>query len=390
MSNSNQSNPGRVALISLGHFVHDVFSSFLAPLLPLIIDRLGLSLTLSASLTVFQRLPAAISPWIGLMADRRDLRWIIALAPGLTALLMCLLGFAPGYLSLGLMLLIAGLSSAAFHVPSAVIVARESGRAKGQGLSVYQLAGELARTLGPLVAVSAASIWTLDGLWRLLPIGLGTSLLLAWRCRRMDRVPPPAREMSFRSSWRLMRGVLLPVLAVVLIRSFLVGALATFLPLYLKQNGASLVLAGALFSLYQLSGAAGSLVMGALSDRWGRRRVLVLAVGISPLLLLLFLMSNGWLRVVTLLPLGFFALSTTAVMIALVQENSGAHPGTAHGMFIATGFGIRSVMVLAVGALADIMGLHLAFLVCAATGFAALPLLSLLPADDPQADVPPE
>ena len=41
-----------------GHFVHDTYSAFLAPLLPLLIEKLSLSLTLAGSLWFFFSLPA--------------------------------------------------------------------------------------------------------------------------------------------------------------------------------------------------------------------------------------------------------------------------------------------------------------------------------------------
>lgn len=373
---------GRVFSVSFGHFIHDTFSVFLAPLLPLIIDKLGISLTLSASLTVYQRAPAAASPWIGLVADRRDLRWAIILAPGLTTVAMCLLGIVPGYWTLAALLFVAGLSSAVFHVPSAVVVAAESGTAKGRGVSIYQLGGELARTVGPLLAVAAVSWWGLPGIWRLAPVGLATSLLLGWQIRKIPaRVEAGGLRPKFAESWRAMRPTLLPVLSVVMVRSFLVGSLATFLPVFMTGEGFSVTAAGGAYALYQGAGAAGALILGSLSDRWGRRRTILLATIVSPILLLLFIFGDGPFRLPLLFALGFFALSTTSVMIALIQENAHGHPATAHGMFTATGFALRSVVVLIVGALADWLGLQNALLISAGMGFLALPLAFALPRD---------
>ncbi len=373
---------GRVFAVSFGHFVHDTFSVFLAPLLPLIIEKMGLSLTLSASLTVFQRAPAAAAPWIGLTADRRDLRWAIILAPSLTTIAMCLLGIVPGYGTLAALLFVSGFSSVVFHVPSAVMVAAESGRAKGRGVSIYQLGGELARTIGPLLAVAAVSWWGLAGIWRLMPLGLATSLLLWIQIRRLPtRVESGGPRPAFRKSWRSMRAVMLPVLSVVLVRSFLVGSLATFLPVFLTSEGFSLTQAGGGYALYQLAGAIGALALGTLSDRLGRRFIILMATLISPILLLLFLLADGAMRLPLLFALGFFALSTTSVMIALIQENAHGHPATAHGLFTATGFALRSIVVLLVGILADLMGLRAALMISALIGFLALPLTLALPKD---------
>ena len=49
---------GGVLLISTAHLVHDTFSSFLAPLLPLLIEKLGISYAMAGMLTgiVLERL----------------------------------------------------------------------------------------------------------------------------------------------------------------------------------------------------------------------------------------------------------------------------------------------------------------------------------------------
>ncbi len=80
-----------------GHFVHDVFSSFLAPWLPLLIEKLTLSLALAGSLTIFIRIPSLLNPLIGMAADRVDMRYMVIAAPAVTAVCMSLIGLAPSY-----------------------------------------------------------------------------------------------------------------------------------------------------------------------------------------------------------------------------------------------------------------------------------------------------
>ncbi len=53
---------GGVLLISLCHFIHDVYSSFLSPLLPLLIEKLSLSLTRAGLLSTVMHLPAVLNP----------------------------------------------------------------------------------------------------------------------------------------------------------------------------------------------------------------------------------------------------------------------------------------------------------------------------------------
>ena len=74
-----------VVTVSLAHMVHDIYSAFLSPVLPLLTDKLGISCALSSFLSVLQRLPSVINPLVGLLADRLSLPYLIIAAPALTA-----------------------------------------------------------------------------------------------------------------------------------------------------------------------------------------------------------------------------------------------------------------------------------------------------------------
>ena len=146
--------PGVIA-ISFGHFIHDVYSSFLAPLLPLLIEKLSMTLTQAGLLSTVMQLPALLNPLIGSMADRISTRWFIILAPALTAVPMSLIGVAPSYGLLLLLMLLTGISVSIFHVPAPVVVARMSGNRKGMGMSFFMVGGEAARAAGPMAEVGS-------------------------------------------------------------------------------------------------------------------------------------------------------------------------------------------------------------------------------------------
>lgn len=371
--------PGQVLVFAGGHLIHDIFTSFIAPLLPLIIEKLDLSLTLAGSLIVFQRLPSIANPFIGLLADRVSLRWFVILAPMVTAAAMSAIGLSPTYTALAILLLVAGVSSAAWHVPSPVMTAQASGAKIGLGMSLFMLGGELARTVGPLLAVGAVSLWGLEGIWRTAPLGVAASLVLYWRLQSVTERPRTAHNGSLAETWRGLRRALLPIAGIIFARSFMTAALTTFLPTFLASEGASLWFAGGSLSILELAGAFGALTSGTLSDRAGRRRVLFVVTIASPPVMLLFLAVRGWFLVPLLIVLGFLTLSTSPVTMAIIQEQGRDHPATANGLYMAVSFLIRSAVVLAVGAMADLWGLRTAFEWSALLGLLGVPFVWLLP-----------
>jgi FSR family fosmidomycin resistance protein-like MFS transporter len=380
---------GQVLVIAVGHFVHDVFTSLLAPLLPLIIEQLGLSLTQAASLTTFMQVPSLINPFMGLMADRVSLRWFVIMAPTLTATAMSLIGLAPAYAVLAILLLTTGFSSAAWHVPAPVMIARASGRRVGRGMSFFMLGGELARTVGPLLAVAAVSWWGLAGTYRLIPLGMAASVVLycAWRNHHIA-ARPAARsdDGSWRAGWRPLIRAQLPLAGIVLSRGFMTASLTAFLPTLLTSEGATLEQASFAFAAMEFAAAIGALTSGTVSDRLGRRRVLAFVTTTSPALMLVFLSVQGWAAVPVLVVLGFVALSTGPVLMALVQECGRDHPATANGLFMGISFLGRAVIVVLVGAMADQWGLRTAFRLSALVGFASILFVLLLPKYMPAAN----
>jgi MFS transporter, FSR family, fosmidomycin resistance protein len=294
---------------------------------------------------------------------------------------MCLIGLAPTYGILALILIVSGASVSTLHIATPVLVSHVSGPAMGRGMSFFQVGGELARTVGPLVAVWAVSVFGLEGLWQLAPMAVAASLILLWRVRRIPEPEAPRRVPSLVHMVKGMRRILFVVLGVMVARSFLVAGTTTFLPTYLFEEGHGLWFSGIAFSLFELAGACGVLVAGWVSDRLGRRRTLLVISVLAPPLVVLFLLVEGWLVVPLLLAMGFVTLSTSPVLLAAVMEHAGENRAAANGTFMAISFAIRSLVILIVGLLGDTCGLWTTFLICACIAAVGIPFVLLMPRD---------
>ena len=115
-----------VATISAGHAVHDTYSGFLRPLLPTFKETLALTNAQAGLLTVFMQWPSLFQPFLGYLADKISLRPFFILAPTITAVAMSLLGVAPTYAVLAMLLVVAGVSSASLHAAGPAIVGKLS------------------------------------------------------------------------------------------------------------------------------------------------------------------------------------------------------------------------------------------------------------------------
>ena len=370
---------GQIATIIGGHFSHDTFTAFVPPLLPLLIERLAISLTQAGLLNALMQVPAVLNPLIGHLADRVSLRYFVILAPAASATLIGLMGFAPNFLSMAVLFLLTGISVAAFHAPAPAIVARISGKRVGLGMSVFMASGELGRTVGPIIAVSAVAAWGLEGIYRLIAVGWASSLVLWWRFREVSAQPTQNAANDLRADVPRLLRLFMPLLFIVISRAFLTASLTTFLPTFLRGEGASLFLAGISLSVLEGAGVLGALASGTISDHIGRKPALLVAFASSAVLMFLFLWAEGVWVIPVLALLGLTSLSAQPVLLALVQDHVPDNRALANGIYLMMTFLVRSLVLILLGMAGDRWGLRTAFYLSGAIALLAVPAILSLP-----------
>jgi FSR family fosmidomycin resistance protein-like MFS transporter len=379
-SRDEELQTGRVLTVVAGHAVHDTYTGFLPPLLPAFIANLALSRAEAGLLSVFLSAPSVIQPLMGHFADRVSLKVLIILGPAVTGIMMSVLGITPGYWMMGLFLIIAGLSSAGFHATAPVMISTLSGRSLGRGMGFWMVGGEIGRALGPIVVAVVIRFLDMQGIAWLIPGGLITSIIIYMRLRDIpDRRPGIAVDLSWAAAIRSMRPILLPMMGILVARTFLVPAISTYLPTYLTDEGAEIWFAGISLSLFEITGILGAFIGGSVSDRFGRKRILAISMLVASILTLLFVATDGWLQILLLPILGLAALSTTPIVMAIVLESVPEYQAMANGIYFAVSFLLRSGAVLIIGALGDRFGLGLAFQISSIIMLLGLPIIPFLP-----------
>ncbi len=371
----------QVMTVAGGHFIHDTYSAFLSPLLPVLQEQLSTNYAMTGGLAIFAQIASLLNPFIGHLADKISLRYFIILAPAITGTLMSVIGLTSSYVGIAMLLFASGLSIAAFHAPAPAMVARVSGNQVGKGMSIFMAAGELGRTLGPLVVVAGVNWFGLGGLWRLAIVGWLVSGILYYRLRNISARPTAVGE---RPSWQSMipkAKKIVPALTwLMLARVFMQVALTTYLPIFMSDVlNSSLWLAAASLTILEGAGVVGALATGTISDRLGRSRVLFYLLAAAPLLLIAFLYSPTWLALPLLVALGLTAITPQPVFLALVQDEFPDNRALANGLYLAMNFLIRALAIWVVGLLADRYGLTNAFLWSALLVFLGLPAIRFLP-----------
>ncbi len=371
-----------VLVISLAHHIHDIYTSFLAPLKVPLSEAFGLNNFMFGSLAVIQRIPTLLNPFIGILAVKVRIRWVMIIAPSITAITMSLIGNAPNYLSLLILVFISGISSMLFHVPTPVMMKQVSGKRVGKGMSYYMMGGESARTVGPIVVLGALDLWGFDGLFRLIPAGLLSSVLLYVRFKNIDlrktlnQLPDEGSYMEVLRKYALL---LLLISAVTFFRGAMKSAFTYYLVGYLHEKGWSQWLSGIALSTIYLSGTVGVFVTGRISDIIGKRITLLIVGCVSPVLMWLFIISNEAFAFPLLIAVGFFLLAPTPVFLSFVNGIESKHVTFLNGIYMTSNFLTGSLATLLAGWGFDKIGYIPSFKIAAIVAIAAIPIILYLP-----------
>ena len=354
----------KILLISFAHFTHDIFSALLAPILPLLIDKMGITLTEASLFDIARKIPALFNPVLGIIAERTNAKYFVILAPFVTAISMGLLGIVNSYFLALLLLFIAGISATFFHIPSPAMIKEFSGKESGKGMSYFMAAGESARTIGPLLAAAVISMWGLEGILRLSILGIIASIFLYIKLK--DYTPKyKAKKFETAEIKKTLRKVspfFIKLGSFMMLNYTSKFSLSLFLPVYLTQQSKSAEFGAIAFGIMQAGGILGAFYGGRISDKIGRKKALLFQTIGASLFLILFLITNS----IFILPfLGFFLFSQSPVLLAFTHDLKTDTPNFINSLYMFINFGISSLIVLFAGILGEHLGLFKTFEIAA-------------------------
>ena len=389
-------------LITLGHALTHWYPATFYLLLPLIGNELGLSFSQIGLIMTCQYIAGAVANVPGgVLVDtvgRKGLLMGVSLFwVGFPYLLM---SFTHSYLMLLGCVALVGVGNSLWHPTAIPTLAHRFPDRKGLVLSLHGMGGNAGDAIAPLVvgALLAVLSWREVVVLNVLPGLLMSLLLLAFlgTLRLGGRKKASAVDHTTQSLDDYLRGLraLLRNRGLLLLstsgafRAMTQNALLTFLPLYLaREMGYPVLWIGAAMFALQLAGLLASPVAGHLSDRMGRRSVLMSTMAMTAVVLVFMALAGRSPAFVFLVAaLGFFLYAIRPVIQAWLLEVTPRNMG---GSGIGVLFGAQSlgasVSPLLGGLIADRYGLAATFYFLAGTIVVANLFILLMPKEDAHA-----
>jgi len=371
---------GKVVSVAVSHMAHDTFSTMIATLLPVFIEKFGITTLMAGIMPVLVRAPSVFQPLLGRLADKWDMRWILILWPTVTTLFMTLTGVINNYYAVLLLLLLTGLSAAVFHTVAGPAAGKFAGNAIGKAMGLWMIGARIGAAISPMVVVFTIGLVSLEGLPLLIFLGLISSILLYTQFGKQPLyLSSTTKTEPMKDCWKIVKPIMQPLLVISLIQSFLGILYTTYLPTFMTQNGNPLWIAGLSMTLFSAAGIPASYIGGDLSDRIGRKKIFMVSAIATVVLNFGFLFVRGWGGIFFAVLIGFTSFLVNPVPMAFVQAEFPQMRSYANGMYVGITFFLRSFAMLVIGWLADLFGMRILYIVFALVFLLSLPVILRLP-----------
>jgi len=310
---------------------------------------------------------------------------ILAISMGLIGIGYLLVAVSPTYAVLLVALLLPSAGSALWHPPALAMLAQRFPHRRGFLVSFHRSTGNVGDAIAPIVVAALLGIVG----WRLI-IGGGTPMLILLAvlipiflrsvgAHRWSQQAPAARDTraQFQSLKQAFKGggvrAISPIFAVSALHGMGDRAFLWIVPLYLVQDlGRSYLFMGIHLALLQAGAIVAGPLLGALSDRIGRKSITVSIMALATVLPVTMILSNGGIGLTISVALfGLFAFSVNSLsQAAAIDIVSGRR---LEGTFIGLMWGVNAFFgaatAVASGFLADAFGREAAFYTAAALFF---------------------
>ncbi len=354
-----------VLLFLVGHFTHHLVTAIHQPLLPLIRADFDLDYFRAGLVVSAFAIPYGLSQLpMGWLADRVGRRRLLSLGMMGIAVAAFAIGFSFSFWQLLVLLALVGLFGGAYH-PSAAPLISEAvpGNRLGRALGIHIMGGSASFFLTPLMAGGIALALGWRGPFMLLAIPTFLAGLLFLRIlRRQPGAPAPTTtpvpEEEGSTLGALLRRMGLLVGISVLTQSVTMAIIA-FVPMFLvDKHSLSPAYAGMFLSLIYGAGLVAAPGGGALSDRLGRRPIILFSViATGPVIYLFTVAPFGPALIALFVVLGLVMYMRQPVLESMIVQGVPARRMSSFlGIYYFGAIESASVVAPVVGLLIDRLG----------------------------------
>ena len=364
MKNCIPSNKKALIWLSGGHFINDIYTGVLNPIMPFIAAKIGISMAIATViLTISHIFSSLLQPLFGFFADNIVKRSFIFWGLILTSIFIPLSTIPDKPLFLILFIIIGSIGSSFYHPQALGFASRFANKANpGKSMAIFVAMGTLGYSFGPVISSSITQFLGMHKMPLMTFIGIVWALLMFCFVPKLSLVEPTAVRIDFKTAFRrILTNRKLNILNLIaMLKTMVNSSCFILLPFLWKNMGYKPFYIGMALFVFIFIGGIGSLISNFVEQCIGAANVFYISMISTFPLMLLFVYTyktHPTISLIVFVIIGFISMMATPVTMVMAQNVLPEYKSIISGFINGFSWGIVAIVMSALGFIAQNFGI---------------------------------
>lgn len=370
------------------HFVCDIYSGFLNPIMPFIASKLGFSMAIATVLMAITQICSnMLQPIFGFFADNIYKRFFIFWGLIFASLFIPLAPSAPNIYLLVIFMVLGSLGGSFFHPQSMGFVNFFSGKDCSNNMGIFISVGSLGFAFGPLLASIITQSIGLEKMVYTSILGLFLAFIMFNFVPKLSKTEKVEEKKDFFESFKEIfankQMKLLMFLA--MMKSLVTNSSCVLLPFLWKDMNYTPFYIGFALFLFVFCGSIGSFLSPKVEKIFGSKPVIGFSLFATLPLMFLFALTYKTMPIFSMCMfalIGFVTMLAQPVILVLSQKTLPQYKSIVSGFVNGFCWGIIALVMSGLGAIAQRYGIINVLVILTFIPAAASYMVKLLQVDN--------
>ncbi|HIT92874.1 MAG TPA: MFS transporter [Candidatus Stercorousia faecigallinarum] len=364
MKNKLPQNKKAIVWLCGGHFINDIYTGVLNPIMPFIAAKIGITMAIATIiLTVSHIFSSLLQPLFGYFADNIVKRSFIFWGLILSSIFIPLSALAHNPFILVLFIIFGSIGSSLFHPQALGFVSKFADKENtGKAMAVFVAMGTLGYSFGPIISSAITQFLGMPRMPLMTILGILWAFLMFAFVPKLSLSEPVISKIDFKTAFkRILTNRKLNILNVIaMLKTMIMSACFILLPFLWKNMGYKPFYIGMALFMFIFAGGIGSLISSNLEKRIGAANVFYISMISTLPLMILFILtcsSHPAVSLVIFVVMGFITMMATPVTMVMAQNVLPEYKSIISGFINGFSWGIVAIAMSLLGFIAEKFGI---------------------------------
>lgn len=345
--------------LSGAHFVNDIYTGFLNPIMPFIAEQVKISMPVATIILSCSHIfSSLLQPFFGFFADKMRKRALIFWGLLFTSTFISLVPAASKIPLMILFIVLGSLGSSLFHPQSLGFVVKFSTSDKVKNMGIFIAMGTLGFSMGPLLSSTIAQYFGLEKMPFLAILGITWALLMFSCVPKFSKTEPLKTDFKLKQAFiDILSNKKLNILNLIaMLKSLITTSCSILLPFLWKAQGYTKFQIGLALFFFLFLGGMGALLSPKFEKKIGTANVFYISMIATFPMMILFMLTYKTIPEISFIIFaltGFVTMFATPITMSMAQQVLPQYKSIIGGFINGFSWGIVAIAMSAIGYIAQ-------------------------------------